>query len=54
VKEKLINFEKLQMIARRIREFSICIKRPYVLSSTESVKSYLLSFEAWSETDLFR
>ena len=54
VKDKLINFDKSQMIAKRIREFSTCIKRPYVLSSIETVKNYILNFESWSETDLFR
>ena len=54
LKEDIINFDKLQVVAKVIKEFQYCVKRPYVLQSNDRVRDYILNAEVWSEADMTR
>lgn len=50
----LLNFEKVSMTAKRIREFQDCLTLPYNIGSYDKVRSLLANAEIWDENEIFR
>eukprot|EP01117_Protostelium_nocturnum_P002759 TRINITY_DN1367_c0_g1_i2.p1 TRINITY_DN1367_c0_g1~~TRINITY_DN1367_c0_g1_i2.p1 ORF type:complete len:1509 (+),score=632.54 TRINITY_DN1367_c0_g1_i2:215-4741(+) len=50
----IINYEKLKMITKRIKEFRDGIRSPYPFPTNELGQELWLNAEAWTDSDIFR
>ncbi|PRP77326.1 hypothetical protein PROFUN_05571 [Planoprotostelium fungivorum] len=50
----LINYEKLKMVSRRIKDFKDGLRAPYQFQPHEATQSLWLNAEPWTENDIFR